>query len=39
MVVRSGATVVMFYAVSGTGSPAEVPAELVSAQLGKLKQA
>ncbi|MEH0416344.1 hypothetical protein [Streptomyces sp. B21-083] len=39
VVVRSGATVVMFYAVSGTGSPAEVPAELVSAQLGKLKQA
>ncbi|WP_405825605.1 hypothetical protein OG241_49055 [Streptomyces sp. NBC_01390] len=39
VVVRSGATVVMFYAVSGTGSAAEVPAELVSAQLGKLKQA
>jgi hypothetical protein len=39
VVVRSGATVVLFYTVSGTGSSAEVPGELVSAQIKKLEQA
>ncbi|MGI5460910.1 hypothetical protein ACQEWB_48695 [Streptomyces sp. CA-249302] len=39
VVVRSGATVVLFSTVSGTGSTAEVPAELVSAQIGKLEKA
>lgn len=36
VVVRSGATVVLFYTASGTGSPAEVPQELVTAQIEKL---
>ncbi|MEU6228216.1 hypothetical protein [Streptomyces sp. NPDC047042] len=39
VVVRSGATVVLFYTASGTGSAAEVPGELVSAQIKKLEQA
>ena len=39
VVVRSGATVVLFSTVSGTGSAAEVPEALVSAQIGKLEQA
>ncbi|WP_055523110.1 hypothetical protein [Streptomyces graminilatus] len=39
VVVRSGATVVTFSTVSGTGSAAEVPEELVSAQVKKLEQA
>ncbi|WP_327181870.1 hypothetical protein [Streptomyces sp. NBC_01334] len=36
VVVRSGATVVLFYTAAGTGSAAEVPAELVTAQIRKL---
>ncbi|KPI28143.1 hypothetical protein ACWGA9_12935 [Streptomyces sp. NPDC054950] len=36
VVVRSGATVVLFYTATGTGSAAEVPAELVTAQIRKL---
>ncbi|MGY1495390.1 hypothetical protein ACW4TU_01880 [Streptomyces sp. QTS52] len=39
VIVRSGATVVLFSTVSGTGSSAEVPGELVSAQIKKLEQA
>ncbi|MFD8213185.1 hypothetical protein ACFV2U_05495 [Streptomyces sp. NPDC059697] len=39
VVVRSGATVVLFYTASGTGSSADVPEALVSAQVKKLKQA
>ncbi|MDQ0936212.1 hypothetical protein [Streptomyces turgidiscabies] len=38
VVVRCGATVVLFYTASGTGSSAEVPGELVSAQITKLAQ-
>ncbi|MFD9396671.1 hypothetical protein ACFWBB_39840 [Streptomyces sp. NPDC060000] len=37
VVVRSGATVVLFRTASGTGSPAEVPQELITAQLRKLQ--
>lgn len=36
VVVRSGATVVLFYTASGNGSAAKVPAELVTAQIRKL---
>ncbi|MFE7933985.1 hypothetical protein ACFU6S_35755 [Streptomyces sp. NPDC057456] len=36
VVVRSGATVVLFYTAAGTGSAAEVPTELVTAQIRKL---
>nr|WP_248297048.1 hypothetical protein [Streptomyces sp. S1D4-11] len=39
VVVRSGATVVLFHTASGTGSSADVPEALVSAQVKKLKQA
>ncbi|MFJ1967460.1 hypothetical protein ACIO93_02200 [Streptomyces sp. NPDC087903] len=39
VVVRSGATVVLFSTVSGTHSAAEVPEALVSAQIEKLEQA
>ncbi|GAB7106725.1 hypothetical protein JCM4814A_50390 [Streptomyces phaeofaciens JCM 4814] len=39
VVVRSGATVVLFFTASGTGSAAEVPKALVSAQIGKLERA
>ncbi|MCX4763607.1 hypothetical protein OG562_22110 [Streptomyces sp. NBC_01275] len=39
VVVRTGATVVLFYTASGTGSAAEVPEALVSAQIKKLEQA
>ncbi len=38
VVVRCGATVVLFYTANGTGSSAEVPGELVSAQITKLAQ-
>ncbi|WP_109000922.1 hypothetical protein [Streptomyces rishiriensis] len=37
VVVRSGATVVLFCTASGTGAPAEVPGALVSAQIRKLE--
>ncbi|WP_327313454.1 hypothetical protein [Streptomyces sp. NBC_01235] len=37
VVVRSGATVVLFYTASGTGSEAEVPEALVAAQIRKLE--
>lgn len=37
VIVRSGATVVLFCAASGTGAPAEVPEALVSAQIRKLE--
>ncbi|MEU1190224.1 hypothetical protein [Streptomyces sp. NPDC005859] len=37
VVVRTGATVVLFYTVSGTGSAAEVPKELITAQIRKLE--
>lgn len=36
---RSGATVVLFHTASGTGSPADVPDALVSAQIRTLEQA
>ncbi|WP_314219583.1 hypothetical protein [Streptomyces zaehneri] len=36
VVVRSGSTVVLFFTAAGTGSAAEVPAELVTAQIRKL---
>ncbi|MER5193505.1 hypothetical protein ACWD3J_16075 [Streptomyces sp. NPDC002755] len=36
VVVRSGATVVLFNTAAGTGSAAEVPTELVTAQIRKL---
>lgn len=39
VVVRSGATVVLFCTVSGTGSSADVPDALVSAQIKKLEKA
>ncbi|MER6784651.1 hypothetical protein ABT330_08445 [Streptomyces sp. NPDC000658] len=37
VVVRSGATVVLFCTASGTGAAAQVPGELVSAQIRKLE--
>ncbi|MEU3619366.1 hypothetical protein ABZ725_44795 [Streptomyces sp. NPDC006872] len=37
VVVRTGATVVLFYTASGTGAAAEVPDELISAQVRKLE--
>ncbi|WP_329214979.1 hypothetical protein OG352_05680 [Streptomyces sp. NBC_01485] len=37
VVVRSGATVVLFFTASGTGSAAAVPEALVSAQIRKLE--
>ncbi|WP_242432588.1 hypothetical protein [Streptomyces sp. Root1310] len=37
VVVRSGATVVLFYTATGTGSAAKVPTELVTAQIRKLE--
>ncbi|MDR6979526.1 hypothetical protein J2X68_006262 [Streptomyces sp. 3330] len=37
VVVRTGATVVLFYTATGTGSAAKVPAELVTAQIRKLE--
>lgn len=38
VVARTGATIVLFYAARGTGSSAEVPDELVSAQIKKLEE-
>ncbi|GGW30971.1 hypothetical protein GCM10010381_14330 [Streptomyces xantholiticus] len=37
-VVRTGATVVLFITASGTGAPAELPDNLVTAQINKLER-
>ncbi|BBC30441.1 hypothetical protein SGFS_017350 [Streptomyces graminofaciens] len=39
VIVRSGATVVLFFTASGTDSPAQVPDALVAEQIKKLEQA